>query len=79
MAQFGYANNFGEISSNSFANSETRLLFSDFCNDHNKEVQVRIGNVKFDENGKANQVEIWITGGSGDKPDELKNIIVKAD
>ena len=79
MAQFGYANNFGEISSNSFANSETRLLFSDFCNDHNKEVQVRIGNVKFDENGKANQVEIWITGGSGDKPDELKNIIVTAD
>ncbi len=83
LSQFGYANSYGSYSaSNQFANSETRALFSDFCNEHNIDVQVVLGNVKYDSNGKVAEAEVWIkktASNVSDTPAELKNIVVKVE
>lgn len=76
LRDLGYSGDIGSVASNSYSDSQNRTFFSDYMNS-GSEAQVKIGKVKYDSNGKAVSITVWMQKIKGDDaPEELQNIVV---
>lgn len=75
--KYGFSGNVGETAPNSFKDSGNRLLFSDYMNS-SVEAQIKVGKIKYDSNGKATSVTVWVTpyNSSEPAPEEFREIVV---